>query len=47
MSQELQEFLTEKGVAMSHTAAYIPAGNGQVEKYNGNSVESCYHGMQV
>ena len=33
--QELQEFLTGKGVAMSHTTAYNPAGNGQVEKYNG------------
>ena len=33
--QELQEFLTGKGVAMSHTTAYNPTGNGQVEKYNG------------
>ena len=33
--QELQEFYAGKGVAMSHTTTYKPAGNGQVEKYNG------------
>ena len=35
MSRELREVLTSKGVAMSHTTSYNPAGNGQVEKYNG------------
>ncbi|KAK3720969.1 hypothetical protein QZH41_006538 [Actinostola sp. cb2023] len=35
MSHELRAFLTEKGVAMSRTTSYNPAGNGQVEKYNG------------
>ncbi len=35
MSRELREFLTSKGVAMSRTTSYNPAGNGQVEKYNG------------
>ena len=35
VSQELRAYLTEKGLAMSHTAAYNPAGNSQVEKYNG------------
>ena len=31
MSHELEAFLREKGVATSR----IPAGNGQVERYNG------------
>ena len=35
VSQELHKFLIEKGIAVSHTMAYNPAGNGQVEKYNG------------
>ena len=35
MSRELREFLTSKGVVMSRTTSYNPAGNGQVEKYNG------------
>ena len=35
MSQELRQFLTEKGVATSRTTSYNPAGNGQVERYNG------------
>ena len=35
MSQELQAFLREKGVATSRTTSYNPAGNGQVERYNG------------
>ena len=34
-SQELQQFLTSKVVAMSHTSVSNPAGNGQVERYNG------------
>ena len=35
MSHELRTFLTGKGVAMSRTTAYNPAGNGQVEKFHG------------
>ena len=35
VSQELRAFLSGKGVAMSHTTAYNPTCNGQVEKYNG------------
>lgn len=35
MSNELQNFLAEKGVATSRTTSYNPQGNGQVEKYNG------------
>jgi len=35
MSHELQAFLREKGVATSRTTSYNPAGNGQVERYNG------------
>ena len=35
MSNELQNFLAEKGVARSRTTSYNPQGNGQVEKYNG------------
>ena len=35
VSRELRAYLTGKGVALSHTTAYNPAGNGQVEKYNG------------
>ena len=35
MSRELQTFLTGKGIASSRTTAFNPAGNGQVEKFNG------------
>ena len=35
VSQELHKFFIEKGIAVSHTTAYNPACNGQVEKYNG------------
>ena len=35
MSEELQAFLRGKGVATSRTTSYNPAGNGQVERYNG------------
>ena len=35
LSFELHSYLTRKGVAMRHTTPYNPAGNGQVEKYNG------------
>ena len=35
MSHELLIFLAEKGVATSRTTSYNPAGNGQVERYNG------------
>ena len=35
MSHELQAFLREKGVATSRTTSYNPAGNGQVERYDG------------
>ena len=35
ISQELRNFLSEKGVATSRTTSYNPEGNGQVERYNG------------
>ena len=35
MSHELQAFLRDKGIATSRTTSYNPAGNGQVERYNG------------
>lgn len=35
MSKELKMFLTSLGIATSHTTAYNPQGNGQVERYNG------------
>ena len=35
MSHELQAFLREKGVATSRTTSYNPAGNSQVERYDG------------
>lgn len=35
ISLELKEFLTMHGIASSHSSAYNPRGNGQVEKYNG------------
>ena len=35
MSRELQQFLSEKGIATSRTTSFNPAGNGQVERFNG------------
>ena len=35
LSHELCSYLTRKGIAVSCTTPYNPAGNGQVEKYNG------------
>ena len=35
MSNELKSYLTSQGIATSRTTAYNPAGNGQVERYNG------------
>jgi len=35
ISRELREFPTSKGVSTSRTTSYNPAGNGQVERYNG------------
>ena len=35
MSEELRQFLLNKGIATSRTTPYNPACNGQVEKYNG------------
>ncbi|GFS36444.1 uncharacterized protein LOC103518217 [Trichonephila inaurata madagascariensis] len=35
MSHELKSFLTSQGIATSCTTPYNPAGNGQVERYNG------------
>ncbi|MCP4800870.1 MAG: DDE-type integrase/transposase/recombinase, partial [bacterium] len=35
MSHELKAFLRGKGIATSRTTSYNPAGNGQVERYNG------------
>ena len=35
MSAEIKNFLFTKGVATSHTTAYNPQGNGQVERLNG------------
>nr|XP_042912197.1 uncharacterized protein LOC122272495 [Parasteatoda tepidariorum] len=35
MSRELKTYLTSQGIATSRTTAYNPAGNGQVERYNG------------
>ena len=34
-SSELNKFLLDKGIAMSHTTAYNPQCNGQVERLNG------------
>ncbi|GFW73116.1 retrovirus-related Pol polyprotein from transposon opus [Trichonephila clavipes] len=35
MSHELKSFLTSQGIATSRTTPYNPAGNGQLERYNG------------
>ena len=40
MSQQVKEFLNSKGVAMSRSTPYNPAGNGQVERYNAYYLES-------
>ncbi|GFV01788.1 uncharacterized protein LOC103518217 [Trichonephila clavipes] len=35
MFHELKSFLTSQGITISRTTPYNPAGNGQVENYNG------------
>ena len=35
LSQELKEYLSQRGIATSKTTPYHPIGNGQVERYNG------------
>ena len=35
MSNELQQWLREKGIATSGTTPYNPQGNGQTKRYNG------------
>ena len=40
ISKEFKKYLLEKGIATSHTTAYNPQGNGQVEKYNGTIMKS-------
>ena len=35
MSTELCNYLTNRGIATSHSTPYHPIGNGQVERYNG------------
>ena len=35
LSQELKEYLSQRGIATSKSTPYHPIGNGQVERYNG------------
>ena len=35
VSAEFKSYLIKKGIAQSHSAVYHPAGNSQVERYNG------------
>ena len=35
LSQELKEYLSQRGIATSKSSPYHPIGNGQVERYNG------------
>ena len=35
LSAEVKEYLNSKGIASSKTSRYNPAGNGQIERYNG------------
>jgi len=35
LSQELKEYLPQRGTATSKSTPYHPIGNGQVERYNG------------
>ena len=35
LSQELKEYLPQRGIATSKSKPYHPIGNGQVERYNG------------
>ena len=35
LSQELKQYLSQRGIATSKTTPYHPIGNGQVERYNG------------
>ena len=35
MSSDVRDFLSDLGIAMSHSTPYHPTGNSQVERYNG------------
>ncbi len=35
LSQELKDYLSQRGIATSKSTPYHPIGNGQVERYNG------------
>ena len=35
LSQELNEYLSQRGIATTKSTPYHPIGNGQVERYNG------------
>ena len=35
LSSDVRDFLTDLGIAMSHSTPYHPTGNSQVERYNG------------